>query len=456
MKILLVNPPSADVFRLLNYCLPPMGLMSLAAYLRHHGFDVGIQDFQLQPRAARDFDFSPYTLVGIGSDTTRFAAAQAIARRAKQTGAFVVMGGPHPGYVADETLASGDVDAVAIGEGEATLLELVRAVEAGRPVEGLGGTAVRRDGRIIVGPPRPFIESLDDLPLPARDLVPFDRYRTTQIGERPVTQIVTSRGCSHDCHFCSSSRFWGRKLRFRSIESVIAEIGEIYDRYGFRAVAFVDDNFAARPDRVVAISEAILSRNWDLWWWCFARADNLVRHPEMVEIMARSGCRTVYVGVESANEQSLLDYGKRSDCETVREAFALLKRHGIEICASYILGGLAEDHASTEATIELARQLDSNVAQFSILTPYPGTRLFEQLQDRLRHRDWRRYDVLHLVFRHPHFSAWRLYGYLLKANMRFYTRSRAARRGFRMVMRRQGVSLKRIVQFFRHRFFRGG
>jgi anaerobic magnesium-protoporphyrin IX monomethyl ester cyclase len=349
----------------------------------------------------------------------------------------------------------GDVDAVVCGEGEATLLELVRAVEAGRPADGLAGAAIRRDGETIVGPPRPFIESLDDLPLPARDLVPLERYRPARIGDRPVTQLITSRGCSHDCHFCSSSRFWGRNLRFRSIESVIGELAEVYDRYGFRVVAFVDDNFAARPDRVMAVSEEILRRNWDLWWWCFARADHLACHPEMVETMARAGCRTVYVGVESANEQSLRDYGKRSSREVVEEAFALLKRHGIQIFASYILGGLAEDRASTEATIEMARRLDSNIAQFSILTPYPGTHLFEQLQDRLRHRDWRRYDTLHLVFRHPRLSAFRLYGYLLKANIRFYMRSREARRGFRMVMRRQGVGLKKIGQFFREHLRRG-
>jgi len=449
VKILLVNPPSADIFRQLNYCLPPMGLMSLATYLRQHGYDVALEDFQFQPRGEQSFDFTPYAIVGIGSDTTRFPAALAIARRAKQAGAFVVMGGPHPGSVADEALAAGDVDAVVCGEGEATLLELVRAVEAHLPIEGLPGVATRRGADTVFGPPRPFIEPLDDLPFPARDLLPLDRYHATRIGDRPLAQIITSRGCSHDCHFCSSSRFWGRKLRFRSIESVVAELTEVYDRYGFRATAFVDDNFAARPNRVVAISEAIIRNNWDLWWWCFARADHLVRHPEMVEAMARSGCKTVYVGVESANEQSLRDYGKRSSVETVEQAFALLKRHGIQIFASYILGGLAEDRASTEATIELARRLDSNIAQFSILTPYPGTRLFEQLQDRLRHRDWRRYDMLHLVFRHPRFSAFRLYGYLLKANICFYTRSREARRGFWRVMRRQGVGLRKIGQFFR-------
>jgi len=400
MKILLVNPPSTDIFRELNYSLPPMGLMSLAAYLRKHSYDVAIEDFQFQPRGGRDFDFLPYRMVGIGTDTTRFPAAQAIARRAKQAGAFVIMGGPHPGYVADEALAAGDVDAVLMGEGEATLLEFVRTIEVHRPIENLAGAAVRREHEIVFGPPRPFVEPLDDLPFPARDLVPLERYCATRIGDRPLTQIITSRGCSHDCHFCSSSRFWGRKLRFRSVESVVAEIAEVYDRYGFRAVAFVDDNFAARPDRVVAMSEAILHHNWDLWWWCFARADNLVRHPEMIAPMARSGCKTVYVGVESANEQSLLDYGKRSSRETVEEAFALLKRNGIQIFASYILGGLTEDRASTEATIELARRLDSNIAQFSILTPYPGTHLFEQLKERLRHRDWRRWFFAIRIFRH--------------------------------------------------------
>jgi len=447
MKILLVNPPSEDIFRHLNYNLPPMGLLSVAAYLERAGYEVEVRDFQFEPRSARHFDFSPYAVVGIGTDTTRFPAALAVAARAKRAGAFVVMGGPHPGYVPDEVFAAGCVDAVVCGEGEATMLELVRAAESGGSVENIAGTIVLRDGKVVAAPPRPFIAELDDLPFPARDLLPLRRYTSARIGDRPATQVITSRGCSHDCHFCSSSRFWGRRLRLRSTDSVVAEIEEIYEHHGFRAAAFVDDNFAARPERVVAIAEAIIRRGWDLWWWCFARADNLVRHPEMVEVMARSGCKTVYVGVESADERSLRDYGKRSDRATVEKAFDLLRRNGIQIFASYILGGLAEDAASTEATIDLACRLDSNIAQFSILTPYPGTRLFEQLQGRLLHRDWRRYDMLHVVFRHPKIPRWRLYGYLIKANVKFYTRSAEARRGFRLVMRRQGVRLRHLGRF---------
>lgn len=453
MRILLVNPPSGDLFRHLGIWLSPMGLMSLAAYLRRHGHEVEICDFQLERRRLRQIDFSPYTIVGIGTDTTRFPAAQRIARAAKRAGAFVVMGGPHPGYILDEVLEPGHVDAVVIGEGELTFLELVQAVEAGRSVEGVAGVAVRRNGAVVSGPPRPLIQSLDDLPLPARDLVPLQRYNAARIGDRPVTQLITSRGCSHDCHFCSSTRFWGAKLRCRSPESVMAEIDELHNRYGFRAIAFVDDNFAARPDRVVAISEGIIRNHWDLWWWCFARADLLLRNPDMVEAMARSGCRSVYIGVESANEQMLEEYGKRSDPATVEKAFDLLKRHGIQIYASYILGGLREDHASTEAVIDMACRLDTNVGAFSILTPLPGTRLFDQMQDKLRHRDWRRYDMFHVVFRHPKISAFRLYGYLIKANVKFYTRSAEARRGFRMVARRQGFGLRRLVRYLYNRVF---
>ena len=453
MKILLVHPPSGDLFRFLGIWVPPLGLMSLAAYMRRHGYEVEICDFQLESRATPRFDYSPYDLVGIGTDTTRFRTAQAIARQAKRAGCFVVMGGPHPGYILDEVFAPGHVDAVVIGEGEETFLELVRAVEAGRSVEGLAGVAVRRDGKIVSGPPRPFIQTLDDLPFPARDLVPLERYTAAHVGERPVTQLISSRGCSHDCHFCSSTRFWGSRLRCRSPESVVAEIDEIYNKYQFRAVAFVDDNFIARPDRVVAVSEEIIRRGWDLWWWCFARADLILRHPEMVETMARAGCKAVYVGVESANERSLDHYGKRSDPSTVEAAFALLKRHGIQIHASYILGGLDEDHAAVEETIALARRLDTNVGAFSILTPLPGTRLFEILEDRLRHRDWRRYDMFHVVFRHPKISTFRLYGFLIKANVRFYTRSSKARRDFKIVMRRQGVGLRVLVRYLRNHLF---
>lgn len=449
MKLLLVNPPSEDIFRHMNIRLAPMGLMTLAAYVRQYGHEVEIRDFQNGQKDALEFDYSPYPVVGITTETTRSRIAQLIAKRAKAAGAFVVMGGPHPGYVPEEVLQSGDVDAIVIGEGEATFLDLLNAREGGRPIDDIPGTASRCNGQVVIAPPRPFIQSLDELPFPARDMVDLQKYKSGRIGDRPLTQLITSRGCTHNCHFCSSSRYWGKKLRWRSPESVIAELEEIYEKYGFRAVAFLDDNFASIPKRLIAICEEIVRRKWDIWWWCLARADHLVRNPDMVAAMARAGCKSVHIGVESASEKSLGDYGKRSSKTVVEQAFALLRENGIEIFASFMIGGLHEDHAATEETIELARRLNCNVAQFSILTPYPGTRLFEQLEDRLRHRDWRRYDTLHLVFRHPCISAFRMYGFLIKANVRFYTRSREARRGFMMAMRRGGVGVRNFARVLR-------
>jgi anaerobic magnesium-protoporphyrin IX monomethyl ester cyclase len=426
-----------------------MSLMALAAYLREHGYEVDLHDFQLNRREISTFDFSPYDVVGIGTNTSRFPISMKIAKHARAAGAFVVMGGPHPGYVPEETLATGDVDAVAIGEGEETLLELVRAIEKNEPLDDIAGLAFRRNGEVVTTPDRPIIKDLDSLPFPARELLDVHRYRGAMIGDRPVTNLCTSRGCSHNCHFCSSARFWGRRLRVRSAESVLSELEEVYEKYGYRAVAFVDDNFAAIPSRVKAICQGIIDRGWDIWWWCLGRADHIVRNPDMVEMMARAGCRTIYIGVESASNASLAAYDKQSDETTVEKAFAIIRQNGIQIFSSYMLGGLDESHADAEATIELARRLDSNVAQFSILTPYPGTELFEQLKDRLRHRNWSRYDSMHLVFKHPKISAFRMYGFLIKANVRFYTRSRESRQGFVKVMKRGGIGVRHFARMIR-------
>jgi anaerobic magnesium-protoporphyrin IX monomethyl ester cyclase len=212
----------------------------------------------------------------------------------------------------------------------------------------------------------------------------------------------------------------------RSVASVLNEIQEIHHRYHFDAVAFVDDTFNLSPKRVIEICHGIVQKNIDLWWWCLSRIDLLLRNEEMVKEMVRAGAKSVFIGVESSSPRTLEEFRKGIHVEETVQTVEMLKRNGLEIHASYILGGLHDTVKTIHDTIRFAKQLDTNVAQFAILTPYPGTAIYEQVKGRIFkwRSPWSFFDMQHLVFKHNHLSFIRLEWLLLKAHLLYYTRSK--------------------------------
>jgi len=404
---------------------------------------VRVKDMQIEPEGASAEEFRWADLVGISADTTRMEQAMRIARQAAGFGRPVVMGGPHPQFMPADVLGSGHVGYIIKGEGDQTFPNLLSAIERRDDPASVAGIIYRDGGRVIenVAAPLPEIETL---PLPARHLVPLDRY-SASISGRGLTPIITSRGCPSACRFCSSSGFFGTRWRSRSVEAVLSELDEVYNRYGFRAVAFTDDNFTLDPGRVVAIAEGIRQRGYDLKWWNFSRVDTIVRHPEMVRAMAAAGSYMVYLGIESESDATLKSLGKRSSAGEAGEAVRLLQGNGIEAYGSYMIGDVNESRAEVEKTIAMAARLDTNIAQFSILTPYPGTALYEELKSRIFLRRWKFYDGLHLVFRHPRINRHLMQYLLIKAYVKFYRRSRKAKDGFKQASRRSSLTFRKIL-----------
>ena len=449
MKVLLVNPGSAAVYSLFGLDLPPIGLLYLAASLEKAGHGVAVWDVQIEGRPPSPADVPGVDLVGISSDTTRIGKALAIARKLSSWGKPVVLGGPHAQFTPEAILDTGHVDYIVRGEGEETLVRLADALESGSGPAGVPGV-IFRDGPRTVATPPPPPPDVETLPFPARHLVDLSRY--VHMGGRRASPVVTSRGCPGRCSFCSSSTFFGGTWRARSVDSVLAELDALYHRFGVRAVAFVDDNFTLSPARVTAISEGIARRGLDLKWWAFSRVDTVVRNPAMVASMAAAGCFRIYLGIESGSDETLARLGKRTRSGDAAVAVRILRSHGIEVHGSYIIGSPDEGRADVERTIEMAVALDTDIGQFSILTPYPGTALAEELSDRIFTRRWKYYDGLHLVFRHPRMNRYLLQSLLVKAYVRFYRRSRKSREGFMAAGRRARLGPRRIaaglVEFF--------
>jgi anaerobic magnesium-protoporphyrin IX monomethyl ester cyclase len=353
------------------------------------------------------------------------------------------MGGPHPQFMAADIFAAGYVDYIVKGEGELIFPNLLTALQNRDSVASVKGLIIK-DGRHLIETPAADPVDVETLPFPARHLVDLHRYRAS-MSDRPITPIVTSRGCPSACHFCSSSSFFGRGWRYRSAASVLAELDEIYNRYGFRAVCFMDDNFTLAPQRVEQIADGIIDRGYDLRWWNFSRVDTIVKNPAMVARMAAAGSETIYLGIESSSEETLNSLGKNSKASDVTLAVDILRQNKIESYGSYIIGNLNETAADVEKTIDLAIRLNTNIAQFTILTPYPGTKLYEQIKDRIFCRRWKFYDGLHLVFRHPLINRHYLQFLLIKAFVKFYRRSEEATQGFRQAAGRGKLSFRKLA-----------
>jgi len=453
MRILLLNPPNAGILKAVGVHFPPLGLLYLAAYLEREGYHPEVKDLCVEKGSKGDIRFRDYDVVGIGTDTTRYYNALRIARTAQREGCTVIMGGPHPCFVDEEVLNTGQVDFVVHGEGEITLHELLVELQRERgEFSRVKGISFRRNGHIVRTPQREFIEDLDQLPLPARHLIDMDDYRKTKFGNRDITPIITSRGCPSNCSFCSSSTFFGRKWRSRSVPSILREIEELYYRYHFNAIAFVDDNFTLFPKRVMELSEGIIQKNLDIWWWNLSRVDTIVGNEPMLKKMHRAGAKSIFIGVESAHRPSLEEFGKRSDIGMAERAVEVLKRNGFEIFASYILGGLSETVKAVNETIRWAKRLDTNVAHFCILTPYPGTAIYEKVKDRIFRRHWTFFDSQHLVFKHDHISFIRLQWLLLKANLLYYSRSRKGRMDVLHLIKRHRLGVGTLLRFIKDYF----
>ena len=237
MNILLINPAPSGTLKAVGVLFPPLGLLYLAAYMEREGHQVVVKDLAAQKRR-EEIDFKRFDIVGISTDTTRHDQALRLAKKAKANGCTVVMGGPHPSYVDEEILLTRRVDFIVRGEGGITFSELVASLEKNNgKFHSIQGISFLSNGKLVRTLPRPFIENLDTLPFPARHLINMDDYRRTKLGGREITPLITSRGCPYQCAFCSSSHFFGTRVRSRNAGSVLNELEEIHDRYHFNAVA---------------------------------------------------------------------------------------------------------------------------------------------------------------------------------------------------------------------------
>jgi anaerobic magnesium-protoporphyrin IX monomethyl ester cyclase len=454
MRILLVAPFHGALFECVGIRMQPVGLSYVGAALVAAGHDI---EFFIQHDPATIPDFSNVQAVGISCTTIQFKPGLNVAGAAKEAGKIVVMGGPHATTCSDEALASGVVDYVVRGEGERTAVELFDGLDHSTfdPGRILGLSWFDRvSGRIVHNPRRPFIENLDDLPWPLRESRGLLNENRGHDGE-DYHPVVTTRGCPYGCRFCDVGILAGRKHRLRSTVDVVDEIENLIEHRGVGNIAIVDDIINFNRRRLVELCNGLIGRRLPVVLWVMGRADCLAAHPDTATVMAKAGVRSMFLGIETPNKRILEAYRKGGDAshEVSIRAVEILRENGIETWGAFMMGEPTETREEIESTIQFAKDLNPGTAQFTILTPYPATQLWKDVEDRLITRDWNLYDAMHSVFELDHLSPEELEALCRKAYRKFYLqpkritraifgRKRTGRPGLRLVPKVVGAMKK--------------
>lgn len=435
--MLLTLPPGIhklEIYRITGMKAPPLGLAYIAAVLEREGHKVRIVD---TPALEMNFhewikDVKSWNpdIIGISMLTPTAPKGYTAAKLVKEElgkDIIVIAGGPHPTYMYVEAL-NNNIDIVVRGEGEYTALDLVNAIEK----HGLNENVLARikgiafkdnDGKTIVTSRRPFIENLDKLPWPARHLLPMNKYMLLGKPIR-IAHVMASRGCPYGCAFCTTSYFWGRKLRFRSAENVANEIEFLVDRYKVKQIAFTDDELTANRRFLYNLVKELKERGIDITFACGSRVDHVDR--EFLKFLYNNGCKILYFGVESASQEMLNSIGKKITVKQAEKVFKWIKELKGFAAGSFILGFPWETIDDMKRTVNFALKLDPDYAQFTALTPYPGTPLFNYASkyDLIEDWNWEHYTTIRPIMKGFHFTRRQLERMLKHAYRKFYLRSK--------------------------------
>jgi radical SAM superfamily enzyme YgiQ (UPF0313 family) len=357
---------------------PPLGILYLASYLRKDGHKVKIIDgtFTSEESMLKQIEeFNP-DLIGITTFTFLWDITKNLIKniKSKFPNIFISIGGPHATSDSDNCFKECEYfDALIYGEGEETLSELTKKLENKESLKDVKGLSFRDNGEVIKNEKRELIKDLDNLPFPARDLIPLKKYvpSAEQYRRKPVTNLMTARGCPYNCLFCPSLGF--DKYRRRSPENVMKEIKHLVKDYGVREIYFFDDTFTISKEWVMKFCDLLLNEKLDLIWTVNARA-NTVNY-EVLAKMKEAGCWKLWFGLESGVQKNLDTLNKRITVEQARNAVKICRKLDLEVEASFILGIPGETYKEALQTINFAKEIGVDYAQFFPLTPLPDTPL---------------------------------------------------------------------------------
>ncbi len=413
MKILFVEPPKDYWFVMGEYLPPPYGILQLAAFLEQRIGDVEIQVVDCNAEGLdwvglekRIGSFSPDVVSSSALATCNTYVAARTLELAKKVNPNVltIAGGQHFTATAQESLeAYPEIDVIVRGEGEETLTELLQASNNKISFSSVKGISFRNNGKIYHNTSRPLIKNLDNLPFPGYKFIEnlLQEYHfTAMAGKTRYSLIEGSRGCHHRCIFCTQWKHWEAKWRVKSSKRIADEFEFCYENFGSKFLWLTDDNYGLGK-RASTLADEIIRRGFsdDIMWFMQVRCDDVVENRDILPKMRKSGLRWILLGVESHSACTLESFRKKTTPEMAVEAVKLLKKNDIFAQAMFIIGERNDTEESIADLREFSNELDPGLAIFAILTPFPGTAVYEEAKQKgwIEDWNWANYDMVHAI-----------------------------------------------------------
>ena len=367
-----------------NILFPPLELLALGGIVREKKsgdllcFDAVAQRLDLSATAARVREFEPdliVTLTGFGSFPEDADSIRAV-RKACPDGTLAVIG-HYPTVFPREILEHLPVDCVIRGEPDTAFSEVYDRVAARESLDGITGIAYRaRDGTITVCGEPERLTDIGSLPRPAYEALDLRPYSEPFL-PRPYAGLQTARGCPYGCRFCVRS--YGTPMAAQSPQRILEDVRFLYEKLGIRGLRFTDDTFTAVPERTMQTCRLLIESGMRIRWSCLSRCDRL--NDDMLGLMKKAGCRSVYLGIESGCQRILDYYGKGITVEQARAAVRACRRHGIITVGFFVIGAPDETRDEFEQTLDFLSTSGLDVFSGDVLVVYPGTALHEKLKD---------------------------------------------------------------------------
>ena len=412
-RVLFIEPPKHYWPIMGEYISPPSSLLILAAYVERElpNVTVDVLDCQAERLSWKGLEqriqaLEPTLICSSGFTTNAYVCARTCELAKKVRDDIVtVVGGVHFSFTPEESLRSyPEIDFIVRGEGEQTLVELIRTVDKKGSMHNVQGVSWRHNGTVVHNPPRPLIENLDSLPYPAYHLVEqhLKKYHFTMMTSKNTIYMIVegARGCEHRCSFCTQWNHWGNRWRSKSAKRIADEIEFMHETYGGVFIWFTDDHMNLRQ-RGKPLYEELRHRKCkeDIKIFFQARTDDIAHHPEVIRDLHEVGTYWILCGVESDSPEQLKEYNKNISTTDAYTAMKLLRKEDIFAQAMFVIGGRKDTHDSIERLRQYSQDINADLSIYTTLTPFPGTSFYDNAKKNgwIEDTNYANYDMTHAI-----------------------------------------------------------
>jgi len=367
----------------------PIGLGYIASALENAGHSVSVFDFQLKGNTIRKFrgfiNRELFDVIGFSATTITKGNTHKLSHICKEVlpNCIVIVGGAFSTVYPQKLISqSPAIDYEVVGEGELTIVELIKAIEADSNLNKVKGIIFRdKTGNIVQTSPRPLIEDLNSIPFPAFHLFDLDAYQPPpgMFFKRPLRQMITTRGCPFRCIFCDDRIIWRGKCRMRSAENIVKEIELLVNESEAREIQFYDDTFTVNKKRVFRLCELLMEKKLGVIWRCSSRVDTV--NEKMLKAMYAAGCRSISYGIESGDDEILKKMNKGTTVAQAKDAIKWTNEAKIQAKGFFMMNFPGETIETTEKTIALAKELDLDFVGFNLTIPHHGEQLKKLVEE---------------------------------------------------------------------------